>query len=67
MPKLVTTLDVYDVAQWLAPLKRAKVFAGVATNIQTQVHPTEPNRIAPSMKVAGINALDTLMNSCLGI
>ena len=55
MPKLVFTHEVDDVAHWLASPKREEVFAGVATNIQTQVHLTEPNRIAPSMNVDGID------------
>ena len=61
MPKLVFTHEVDDVAHWLASPKREEVFAGVATNIQTYVHPTEPNRIALTMEVADMNALDALM------
>ena len=63
MPKLVFTHEVDDVAHWLASPKRDEVFAGVATNIQTYVHPTEPNRVALSMEVADMDALDTLMKS----
>ena len=63
MPKLVTTHEVDDVAHWLTSPKREEVFAGVATNIQTYVHPTEPNRVALSMEVADMDALDTLMKS----
>ena len=61
MPRLVFTHEVDDVAHWLASPKREEVFAGVATNIRTYVHPTEPNRIALTMDVADMDALDTLM------
>ena len=39
MPKLIATHEVDDVADWLASPKRQEVFAGVATNITTFVHP----------------------------
>ena len=66
MPKLVFTHEVDDVAHWLASPKREEVFAGVATNIQTYVHPTEPNRIALSMEVADMGALEAVMKSEAG-
>lgn len=56
MPKLVATHEVDDVAHWLASPKREEVFAGVATNITTFVHPSEPNR-------ADMDAFDKLMKS----
>ncbi len=61
MPKLVATHEVDDVAHWLASPKREEVFAGVARNITTYVHPSEPNRVALSMEVADMAAFDTLM------
>ena len=61
MPKLVFTHEVDDVAHWLASPKREEVFAGVATNIQTYVHPSESNRVALTMDVADMGALDALM------
>jgi hypothetical protein len=63
MPKLIATHEVDDVAHWLASPKRQEVFAGVATNITTFVHPSAPNRVALSMDVADMSAFDTLMKS----
>ena len=63
MPKLIATHEVDDVAHWLASPKREEVFAGVATNITTFVHPSAPNRVALSMDVADMAAFDTLMKS----
>jgi hypothetical protein len=63
MPKLVATHEVDDVAHWLASPKREEVFAGVATNFTTFVHPSEPNRVALSMDVADMDAFDKLMKS----
>ena len=42
MPKLIATHEVDDVVHWLASPKREEVFAGVATNITTFVHPSTP-------------------------
>ena len=63
MPKLVVTHEVNDVAHWLASPKREEVFAGVATNITTYVLPGDSNRVAVSMDVADMDALDALMKS----
>ena len=63
MPKLIATHEVDDVAHWLASPKREEVFAGVATNITTFVHPSEPNRVALSMDVADMDAFEALMKS----
>ena len=45
MPKLIATHEVDDVAHWLASPKRAEVFAGVATNLQTYVLPGDATPI----------------------
>jgi hypothetical protein len=45
MPKLIATHDVDDVAHWLASPKRAEVFAGIATNLQTYVLPGGGKRV----------------------
>jgi hypothetical protein len=66
MPKLIATHDVDDVAHWLASPKREEVFAGVATNITTFVHPDIPNRVALSMDVADMDAFDAVMKSEAG-
>jgi hypothetical protein len=63
MPKLVATHEVDDVAHWLASPKREEVFAGVATNITTHTHPSDPNRVALSMDVADMDAFASLMKS----
>ncbi len=63
MPKLIATHEVDDVAYWLASPKREEVFAGVAKNITTFVHPSDPNRVAVSMDVADMDAFDALMQS----
>lgn len=63
MPKLVATHEVNDVAHWLASPKREEVFAGVATNITTYVLPGDSSRVAVTMDVADMDALDALMKS----
>ena len=66
MPKLIVTQEVDDVAHWLASPKREEVLAGVAKNISTCVHPSDPNRVAVSMDVADMDALGALMKSEAG-
>jgi hypothetical protein len=66
MTKLIATHEVDDVAHWLASPKREQVFAGVATNITTFVHPSDPNRVALSMDVADMDAFDAVMKSEAG-
>ncbi len=66
MPKLVATHEVDDVAHWLASPKRAEVFAGIATNLTTYVLPGDSNRVALTMDVEDMDALDTMMKSEAG-
>jgi hypothetical protein len=66
MPKLIATHDVDDVAHWLASPKRAEVFAGIATNLQTYVMPGGGNKVALSMEVADMDALDAMLQSEAG-
>lgn len=66
MPKLIATHDVDDVAHWLASPKRAEVFAGIATNLQTYVLPGGGKRVAVSMEVADMDALDAMLKSDAG-
>ena len=66
MPKLIATHEVADVAHWLASPKREEVFAGVATNITTFVHPSDSHRVAVSMDVADMDAFDAVMKSEAG-
>ena len=66
MPKMVVTHEVDDVAHWLASPKREEVFSGVAKNITTFVHPSDPNRVALSMEVADMGAFDAVMKSEAG-
>lgn len=66
MPKLVSTHEVDDVAHWLKSPKREELFAGVATNIKTFVHPSEPNRVALSMEVADMTAFEAVLKSEAG-
>jgi hypothetical protein len=66
MPKLIATHEVDDVAHWLSSPKREEVFAGVATNITTFVHPGDPNRVALSMDVADMDAFEKVMKSDAG-
>ena len=63
MPKLVATHEVEDVAHWLASSKREEVFSGVAKNLTTYVLPGNSNRVALSMDVADMDALDAMMKS----
>jgi hypothetical protein len=66
MPKLVATHEVNDVAHWLSSPKREEVFAGVAKDIKTFVHPSEPNRVAVSMDVADLDAFEAVIKSEAG-
>jgi hypothetical protein len=66
MPKLIATHEVDDVAHWLSSPKRAEVFSGVATDIQTYVDPTRPNHVGLSMNVADMAAFQAIMESDAG-
>lgn len=63
MPKLIVTHEVDDVAHWLASPKREEVFASVATNICTFVHPSDPNRVGLTMEVSDMSAFGSIMQS----
>ncbi|NKB52190.1 MAG: hypothetical protein GKR97_08215 [Rhizobiaceae bacterium] len=52
MPRIISTHEVDDVAHWLASPKREELFGGVAENIRTFVHPTEPNQVGLTMDIA---------------
>ena len=66
MPKLIATHEVDDVAHWLSSPKREEVFASVATNIRTFVHPDDPNRVGVTMEVADMAAFEAVMGSEAG-
>ena len=66
MPKLVATHEVDDVAHWLASSKRDEVFVGIATNLTTYVLPGDSNRVALTMDVGDMGALDAMMKSDAG-
>ena len=66
MPKMIATHEVDDVAHWLASPKRAEVFAEVAQDIRTFVHPTDPNRVGLTMDVPDIAAFEAVMKSAAG-
>jgi hypothetical protein len=66
VPKVVATHEVDDVAHRLASPKRKEVFAGVATNITTFVHPSESNRVALSLEVSDMAAFEKVMKSEAG-
>jgi hypothetical protein len=66
MPKLVATHEVNDVAHWLSSPKREEVFASVAKNICTFVHPDDSHRVAVSMEVADMAAFEAVMQSEAG-
>lgn len=66
MPKLIVTHDVDDVAHWLASPKRAEVFEGIATNLQTYVLPGDERRVALSMDVADMDAMEAMLKSEAG-
>ncbi|MGI9401784.1 MAG: hypothetical protein ACR2O0_11055 [Rhizobiaceae bacterium] len=66
MPRIVATHEVDDVAHWLASPKREEVFAGIATNIETFVHPSDPNRVALIMDISDLAAFEAVLNSQAG-
>ncbi len=66
MPKVISTHEVDDVAHWLASPKRAEVFSGVAENIRTFVHSTEPNQVGLTMDIADMDAFQAVLESDAG-
>lgn len=66
MPKIIATLEVDDVAHWLASPKREEIFASVAKNICTFVHPDDPNRVGVTMDVDDMSAFAAIMQSEAG-
>jgi hypothetical protein len=66
MPKLIATHEVDDIPHWLASPKRAEVFAGVANDIRTFVHPTDANRVGLTMDVPDMDAFQAVMESDAG-
>ena len=66
MPKLIATHEVDDVAHWLASPKRKEVFASVAKDICTFVHPDDPHRVGLTMTVADMAAFEAVMQSEAG-
>jgi hypothetical protein len=63
---MIAVHEVDDVAHWLASPKRKEVFDGVATNIRTFVHPSDPNRVGLTMDVADMSAFEAVMRSEAG-
>lgn len=66
MPKLVVTHEVDDVAHWLSSPKRAEVFAGIAKDLATFVLPGDANRVALTMEVADMAAMEAMLKSEAG-
>jgi hypothetical protein len=66
MPKVISTHEVDDVAHWLASPKREEVFSGVAKDICTFVHPTEPNKVGLTMDIADMDAFEAVLQSEAG-
>lgn len=66
MPKLIATHEVDDVAHWLASPKREEVFASVAKNICTFVHPDDPHRVGVTMSVDDMAAFEAVLQSEAG-
>ena len=66
MPRIVATHEVDDVAHWLSSPKRDEVFAGIATNLTTYVLPGNGNKVALTMDVPDMDALDAMMKSEAG-
>ncbi|MEP1209851.1 MAG: hypothetical protein ABJM29_21195 [Rhizobiaceae bacterium] len=66
MPKIISTHEVDDVAHWLASPKREEVFAGVAENIRTFVHPSEPNQVGLTMDINDMAAFEAVLQSDAG-
>ena len=66
MPRLIVTHEVDDVAHWLSSPKREEVFAGIAADLRTYVLQGDSNRVALSMDVTDMDALDAMMKSDAG-
>ena len=66
MTKVIATHEVDDIAHWLASPKRAEVFSGVASNIQTYVDPTRPNQVGLSMDIHDMDGFQAIMASDVG-
>ena len=66
MPKVISTHEVDDVSHWLTSPKREEVFSGVAKNICTFVHPTDPNKVGLTMEIADMGAFEAILRSDAG-
>ena len=66
MPKLIVIHEVEDVRHWLDSPKREEVFAGVASSIETYVHPEDTNRVALSMDVTDMDSFRKVVESDAG-
>jgi len=66
MPKIIITHEVDNVEHWLTSTKRQEVFAGIARNIETFVHPTEANKTGVTMEVDDMDALGAMLQSDVG-
>jgi hypothetical protein len=62
----VITHEVDDVAHWLSSPKRAEVFDGIVTDLQTYVLPGADNKIALSMTISDMAAFDAVLKSEAG-
>ncbi len=66
MPNIIVMHEVDNVDHWLASPKRQEVFAGIAENIETYVHPSDANKVGLTMVVDDMDAFDALMQSDVG-
>ena len=66
MPKVISTHEVDNVAHWLASPKREEVFSGVAKNITTFVHPSDPNKVGLTMEIADLASFEAVLESEAG-
>ena len=66
MPKVISTHEVDDVTHWLKSPKREEVFSGVAKNICTFVHPTDPNKVGLTMEIDDMGAFEAILQSEAG-
>jgi len=66
MPKIIITHEVDNVEHWITSTKRQEVFAGIVKNIETFVHPTDPNKVGLTMEVDDMDALGAMLQSDVG-
>ena len=66
MPRVIAMHDVDDVEHWLSSPRREEIFEGVAFDMVTFVHPTEPNKVGLSANIPDLDRFLEINNGPIG-